>query len=1375
MKSSSQPFAFKNKFINNSSQNDANDANDAASYMERLRANKLGLSNSSVNSNNVISAFKPKNIEKSSSIEESNTKDISSEEYLQKLIQKKDSLPVRQGKCETYPLESQDKSSYANIFSKNKNEENDSQDNADDYLEQMKQKHGNKSSAKSFASILSRQDDEPIINTNDFIEQMKQRRLETSKENTITTVTLDVRYGKDSLVVEEKTLMVPKAVEEEKSISSEEDSDEINYDYEEDKQVEESIICAEDIIRSIVYRYDTDEVLKTTPPLSKENMINFLSKQGNNGGFDPIEAYNNTLSSIDKNALKVDIIKRNIIKDAKLDDNQNENQKIIEELSARKSSLTNAERKQLLQAEQAEKARKKLDKEVNKALRAPSKKVQEMIDKNNSAKVDKKLTGDEINLGKLQDELERKRIKTVHDAANWVMIMNTPESKIRALEIIFLALNKDMYNTNINLAKIIFIEIIRRIEISTIDDVAVKKALETFSRTFNQDQIIQFQLKEMEDIIPPFSPFEKKIMELDSWQIDVFNHIKNKVSVIIDAPTSSGKTVCATFCVKVYEKVLFVLPSKELANQVAGTIRNMKTATTTYIPIKLITDETIYEDENPRVYIGTPIDLERYFNLEEAKRIDFNNPADARSRQKQFDIKCFEYIIVDEIHQLNSEIQGPAMQRLIKRFQCPMLCLSATIGNPEQLPKWVEYLKSTTPNIKVERVSYDKRFINQQKHVWDGDSNELLPIHPLAVVSLDFLQSNKLLTAEMQFIPNDLFRLYTEMVKCYPASTIQSVVPVTFFQNACISLNQCKEYEVEMKRLLTSLSKEYPNETTLLLSKFIIKDIQLKSLEIKDVYTVLKSMQVSKKLPAIVFKFDQTTCRQIAHDLLEYMEREEQLKYPYYKQLREFQNEYYKRMETELERIDDIEYGRVDDIKNAKLDREMHVKEKFLNEFIDAYRKKVEHIINKYRDDLASTSKSEDISALKEYKRRLRFYITHYTEEHTNIEKMTELRPVNEFAPHPDFTFSNLTVSMTTMIEIKNLLKEYTTQIVGNKHISKTKLANDFNIGYNHFFLKAIERGFVLYLSALPVPFQRIGQMLIADGAAPVTFSDRSLAYGVNYCIRSTVILGSANNDIIDRADAHQASGRSGRRGLDTKGHTVYVGVNWLDLMSSEYMHIVGANPDNEYMTLPHEFNRSFNVKSLYKTSLADFCRCSNIEQVREIEEDRSVEIKERHDELVKRLGVNNYMHVYRLSEYGQLSEVLIKFLKFLSSKLYTGINIEKTDLFEMIGTLVDNYKEEPLEFDNEQNRDLMFEFQSQMAEQDQMIELYGFNKLTKCFKKQIFNTDISTSMSRLKHFNEIIKILYNQTHTLKRTKKWVEMLLQIFVEIKSQIIKNII
>ena len=53
-------------------------------------------------------------------------------------------------------------------------------------------------------------------------------------------------------------------------------------------------------------------------------------------------------------------------------------------------------------------------------------------------------------------------------------------------------------------------------------------------------------------------------------------------------------------------------------------------------------------------------------SLEDAKRIDFNNPADARGRSKQFDIKCFEYLIVDEIHQLNlMQKQYPSMPHTI--------------------------------------------------------------------------------------------------------------------------------------------------------------------------------------------------------------------------------------------------------------------------------------------------------------------------------------------------------------------------------------------------------------------------------------------------------------------------------------------------------------------------------------------------------------------------------------------------------------------------------------------------------------------------------------------------------------------------------------
>jgi superfamily II RNA helicase len=1032
--------------------------------------------------------------------------------------------------------------------------------------------------------------------------------------------------------------------------------------------------------------------------------------------------------------------------------------------------LTKAERKKLDQAEKDERARKKMEKEVAKALKGPSKKVQDIISKKDSAKEEKVLSEDDNYLEKLAEELKLNRIKTVYDAANWIVIITSPENKMKGFELLFMEITDQI------LRKIIYVEILRRTSIEQIESKRFKEALMRFGRTFPTSELIKFQLKEMEDIIPPFSPFERKKMCLDSWQIDVFKYINQKFSILIDAPTASGKTVCATYCVTVCEKVLFVLPSKELANQVAGVIRNMKTPTTTFTPIKLITGENIYEDVDPKVYIGTAVDLERYFNLENAQRIRKGQ----RERgfigsSAQFNIDTFDYIIVDEIHQMNSPDQGCAMQRLIKRFKCPMLGLSATIGNPEELQSWITYLKETTPNREVKRVSYDKRFINQQKHVWDG--SELKPIHPLCVITLEELQSGKLTRTEMQFIPKDLFALYDQMEKLYPRDAIASVVPENFFENACIGLNECKGYETVMKQLLTTLSQTYPEQTSRLLDAFFIGDINLETLGPKDLYHVLKQMQHSKKLPAIIFKFDPTTCKKVANDLLEWMELEEQIKYPLYRETRELQSQHYKEMKIKIEEIDKVDFGKSDDVKSDKLDRENRVKDTCLKEFVDQFQKLVGHNVHKYSNELTQPNLTPERRA------RLEFYIAHYTKEMKDIDKMRELRDINVFAPHPDFTFSNVSICMSTMIEIRNLLKEYTAQIAGEARLTKKKLTNNFNIGYNHFFLRSIERGFVLYLNILPVPFQRIGQMLIADGGAPITFSDESLAFGVNYPIRSVGLLGSTANDIIDKAKADQASGRSGRRGLDTKGHTIYIGVNWKELTSSEYIKVRGANPDNEYMSLPHEFNTKFDVRRLSLVSLGEFCDIrSTVEDqdaqtaaIQSLQTERMQTMRDTHKELVERLGIKNFMNVYRLSEYGVLGETIIDFLLFLSGKMYSGIAIEKYDLFEMIGTIVDNFQSEELKFSNEQNATLMYEFQADMGSKGVMVELYGYNTLTRGYKKCLFDENISLCVSRLRHLNEIVRILYNQTHTMSKSNKWVGMLLSIFDEVKTQIFKNII
>ena len=1246
---------------------------------------------------------------------------------------------------------------------------------SDEYMKRLAQSRITNEQTRNYSSVLTSStntigsitESKQTISHEEYIEQMRQKRLQPSSEtNKITTFTYDLRNGNDvAPIITEKYMTDVKEPDYESDDKSSESS-------KLDLQEEVKLIDISELVYSVKYMYGKNETLKSTPAISKDNMINFLSKQGANGGFNPVEAYNNTLSDSDRAQLKEETIRKNIgavIEDSDIS-NISENQQIIEELGARRNLLTKSERKKLDQAEKDERARKKTEKEVNKAIKGPSKKILDMISKNKSNKVEKVLSDDELHLEKLEKEVRADRIKTVYDAGNWITIISDSDNKMKGFELLFMGVS------DIVLKKIIFIEVMRRTPILDIKTKKFREAMTKFATTFPTDKMVKFQLEHMEDIIPPFSPFEKAKLRLDDWQIDVFKNINAKKSILIDAPTASGKTICATYCVNVCQRVIFVLPSKELANQVAGVIRNMKTPTTTYTPIKLITGENIYEDNNPKVFIGTAVDLERYFNLEGAQRIkrDDNGECDEEYGGVQFDISSFDYIIIDEIHQMNSPEQGCAMQRLIKRFKCPMLGLSATIGNPEQLRSWIEYLKKTTPFIDVVRVSYNKRFINQQKHVWNG--NELVPIHPLAVITLSDLQDGKLIRTEMQFIPKDLFMLYSKMEALYPREAIQSIIPENFFTNACIGLTECKNYETVIKTTLTDLSQQYPEQTQTLLDHFLINDINLDLLGPKELYRVLKQMQNSKKLPAIIFKFDPTTCSQVAHKLLEWMEIEEYTKYPHYRELRELHSKHYIDMKHKLAAIDKIDLGKTEDAKSDKLECEMKLKDDCLKAYIDEYKKLLGHNVKKY------IAEFEEGNATPERQSYLEFYIKYYGKELENVNSTKELRDVNIFAPHPEFTFSNVSICMSTMVEIKKLLKEYTDQITEqNTMLRKSKkksLTNNFNIGYNHFFLKSIERGFVLYLNTLPVPFQRIAQMLIADGGAPITFSDESLAFGVNYPIRSVGLLGSTNNDIIDKAKADQASGRSGRRGLDIKGHTIYIGVNWKELTSSEYIHVRGANPDNEFMTLPYEFNSKFDLEHLSLVSLDEFCdiTSANPDNLEVVQSERLQNLKDSNSSLVEKLGnQKNFMNVYRLSEYGILSEILPDFLAFLSSKIYSGVSIDRYDLFEMIGTIVDNGHYEDLAFENDQTSELMYEFQAEMAEKGMMIELHGCNFLTKCYKKRLFDENVSLSMARLRHINEILRILYNLTQSAEKTNVWVDMLFKIFDDIKTQIFKNII
>ncbi|CAE7656643.1 unnamed protein product, partial [Symbiodinium microadriaticum] len=73
-----------------------------------------------------------------------------------------------------------------------------------------------------------------------------------------------------------------------------------------------------------------------------------------------------------------------------------------------------------------------------------------------------------------------------------------------------------------------------------------KAALKTVKEWRAAEDMIQCQLTVMSDRLPPLSPFTSDF-RLDPWQKRVLRLIDQRKSVVISAPTSSGKTIISTY------------------------------------------------------------------------------------------------------------------------------------------------------------------------------------------------------------------------------------------------------------------------------------------------------------------------------------------------------------------------------------------------------------------------------------------------------------------------------------------------------------------------------------------------------------------------------------------------------------------------------------------------------------------------------------------------------------------------------------------------------------------------------------------------------------------------------------------------------------
>lgn len=158
-------------------------------------------------------------------------------------------------------------------------------------------------------------------------------------------------------------------------------------------------------------------------------------------------------------------------------------------------------------------------------------------------------------------------------------------------------------------------------------------------------------------------------------------------SLLVCAPTASGKTLVATMAIVNMlnnkgdkgknGKAIYVVPLKALAGE-------------KYNEYRKLCEKTEY-----KVTISTSdIDSESFYLTKYDLIILTSEKLDSLLRHRVAWLSEVKTVIIDEIHLLNDPTRGPTLEiilTLLKTLIKPQIIgLSATIGNPETLAKWLE-------------------------------------------------------------------------------------------------------------------------------------------------------------------------------------------------------------------------------------------------------------------------------------------------------------------------------------------------------------------------------------------------------------------------------------------------------------------------------------------------------------------------------------------------------------------------------------------------------------------------------------------------------------------------------------------------------------
>lgn len=174
--------------------------------------------------------------------------------------------------------------------------------------------------------------------------------------------------------------------------------------------------------------------------------------------------------------------------------------------------------------------------------------------------------------------------------------------------------------------------------------------------------------------------------DLDRFQLEAIEILDNGRSVLVAAPTGSGKTMVAEYAIYLAiaqgQRAVYTSPLKALSNQKFGDLGDRLGRAS----VGLLTGDNSINGDAPVVVVTTEV----------IRNMIYSDPTR---------LDGVAYVVLDEVHYLEDRYRGAVWEEVILNAppHVKLVCLSATVSNAEELAGWISSVRGSAGAVIEER------------------------------------------------------------------------------------------------------------------------------------------------------------------------------------------------------------------------------------------------------------------------------------------------------------------------------------------------------------------------------------------------------------------------------------------------------------------------------------------------------------------------------------------------------------------------------------------------------------------------------------------------------------------------------------------------